>query len=128
MKNEVMIQNEKYLKENPKSTIVPAPGEPKISREYRVAVYAIEDRLREDEPAPGCGKSVLTDFFPLKHSFAEGVYQRELTVPKGMMLVTFLHRDSYFSWLVKGEATVFTEEGGKRVKGPLLITSPRGAK
>lgn len=126
-------ENKKYLKENPKSTIVPAPSRPKISQLYRKGVFAIEDRLRKtgaglEKPMKGCSETVYADFFSLKHSFAEGIYKRELFIPKGMFIVAYLHRDSYFSWIVSGKLTMLVEEGGKLLEGSAQIVSPAGSK
>jgi hypothetical protein len=115
-------QNKKYLKENPKSEIVPYPLQGPVNSLYRASVCDVEKRLEQRPDA------VYADYFPLRHSFAEGVYLRELYVPKGMFLVTKLHRVAYFSFLMFGDLTVLTEEGGKRIQGPCIIPSAAGAK
>ena len=125
-----LISNAKYLKENPKATIIPFPEETTVSRIYREGVYAVEDRLRKvgEKGVKGPGEILHTNDFPLKHSFTEGVYMRELTIPKSTFLVSFLHRESYFSYLMEGDLTMLTEDGGQRLKAPMVLTSPRGTK
>ena len=56
------------------------------------------------------------------------VYLRELFIPKGCFLVTKLHRDAYFSFLMFGALTVLTETGGAIKEGPCIIPSAAGAK
>jgi len=70
-----------------------------------------------------------TDNCPLKHSFADGMYVREIFIPKGMLLVGKIHRHSHPNFLLKGEVSVVTESGGvERLKAPLSMVSPAGTK
>jgi quercetin dioxygenase-like cupin family protein len=80
--------------------------------------------------------STLPDVFygdsescPLTHKFAEGVYVREIFIPKGMCVVGKIHKHSHPNFLLKGEVCVITEAGGKEyLKAPLSIISPAGIK
>lgn len=123
-------QNEKYLAENPLSVIVPAPAPPHISHAYREGVYAVQERLEKiaEQNINGFGEAQRAKDFPLRHSFSEGMYQRELFIPQGLFLVSHLHRDSYFSWIRQGELTMLTEEGGVRISAPMCMTSSLGCK
>jgi len=70
-----------------------------------------------------------SDNCPLKHTFADGVYVREITIPKGILLVGKIHRHSHPNFLMSGEVTVITESGGiERLKAPQSIISPPGTK
>jgi quercetin dioxygenase-like cupin family protein len=64
----------------------------------------------------------------LKHNFAEGVYVREIFIPKGSLIVGKIHKHSHPNFLMKGEVSVLTEEGPKRLKAPLSMISPAGTK
>ena len=118
----INLENKKYLKENPVSSVVPFPVQPPINHRYRKLICEVEEYLKTRP------ESLYADAFPLKHSFAEGVYMREFYSPKGMFIVTKLHTEAYFSWLKDGDVTVLNEKGGERLQGPCLITSPAGAK
>ena len=72
--------------------------------------------------------SLGNDPFPLKHSFAEGLYIRELTIPKGHFVVGKLHKDSYLNIVVTGDMTVLTENGVKRISGARHHVAPPGTK
>lgn len=61
--------------------------------------------------------NIDVDEFPVKHSFAEGVYIREILMPKNMVIVGKLHRDSYFNVMVSGDISCLTENGIKRLVG-----------
>jgi hypothetical protein len=45
------------------------------------------------------------------HLFAPGMYLRELTVPKGMLLVGKIHKHAHFLFVTKGRAEVVSEFG-----------------
>lgn len=69
------------------------------------------------------------DECPLKHTFADGVYVREIFIPKGMLIVGKIHKHSHPNFLLKGEVSVVTEENGiERLKAPLSIISKAGTK
>ena len=55
---------------------------------------------------------------PLKHSFADGCYIREVFNPKNFFLVTKIHKVSHPYFLLKGEMTIMSEDGEKRIKAP----------
>ncbi len=65
---------------------------------------------------------------PVIHHFAEGVYARELHIPKDTILTGKIHKYSQLNILSKGEISVMTETGIKRVKAPFAIVSPPGTK
>lgn len=65
---------------------------------------------------------------PVTHHFAHGVYARELFIPKGTVLTGKIHKYSQVNIMSKGELSVLTETGVKRVKAPFTIVSPAGTK
>lgn len=66
---------------------------------------------------------------PLKHSYADGIYVREIFIPKGKVLVGKIHRHEHPNFLLKGDVTVVTEEGGtERIIAPKSMISPAGTK
>lgn len=73
-------------------------------------------------------EAMVGDCFPLKHSFAKGTYVREIAIPKGMVVVSKIHKHSHPVFVLKGEISIYTEEGVKRIKAPCSFISPAGAK
>jgi hypothetical protein len=69
-----------------------------------------------------------TDPFPLKHTFAEGLYVREIRVPAGSLIVTELFKQSHATFLLQGEVSVMTEDGKSRIKAPGQWITPAGVK
>jgi hypothetical protein len=69
-----------------------------------------------------------SDMFPLKHSFSEGVYIREMFMPKGGLVVGKLYKISHTWFLLSGELEVATDEGGEYYIGPCYVNAPEGTK
>lgn len=67
--------------------------------------------------------------FPLKHSFADGLYIREISVPAGMLIVTKLFKQSHATFVLKGRLAVVTEEDGlKELVAPCAMVTKAGVK
>ena len=66
---------------------------------------------------------------PLKHSFANGIYMREIFIPAGTVLTGKIHRHSHPNVLLEGEVVVATESGGvELLKAPMAMISPAKTK
>jgi quercetin dioxygenase-like cupin family protein len=65
---------------------------------------------------------------PVTHRFSRGVYARELFIPKGTVLTGRIHKYSQINILLRGDISVLTEDGIKRIQAPFVIESPAGAK
>jgi len=64
---------------------------------------------------------------PLKHSFAPGVYARELEIPAGTLLIGKIHKHRHHNFLMKGSILVLTEANGvELLQAPLMIVSEEG--
>ena len=64
---------------------------------------------------------------PLKHSFCDGIYVREIFMPAGTVCVGKIHKHEHPNFLMKGRVTVVTEEGGmEELVAPLAMISPAG--
>ena len=64
---------------------------------------------------------------PLKHTFADGIYVREIFMPAGTVCVGKIHRHEHPNFLMKGRVTVVTEDGGlQELSAPMAIISPAG--
>jgi quercetin dioxygenase-like cupin family protein len=62
------------------------------------------------------------------HYFADGLYGREITIPAGTVLTGKIHRGEHLNFLMKGDITVWTEDGMKRLQAPAVIVSKPGTK
>lgn len=66
--------------------------------------------------------------FPLEHEFADGVYKRTIHSPAGTLVVGMIHRYAHFCVITKGDVSLLTEDGPKRVQAPYMFRSPAGSK
>jgi len=103
-------------------TIVPFPKELPENVDYRRLIYALEEKMAT------LPNVKYAEDFPLRHSFVEGVYMRELYVPRGIVFITELHRDSYVSYLTQGMITMLVEEGLRGFRAPAPMLSPAWTK
>lgn len=65
---------------------------------------------------------------PVIHHFSFGVYGRELHIPAGVVLIGEIHKFENLNILSKGEMTLVTDDGIKRVEAPFTVVSPPGTK
>lgn len=68
---------------------------------------------------------------PLKHTFAPGVYLREIFLPAGTFIVGKIHKHAHHNVIVRGHCTVVTEFGLREVDaraGHVSFVSEAGAK
>lgn len=65
---------------------------------------------------------------PLKEYFSEGVYAREITMPKGSLVVGKIHKFKNLNIMTKGELTMISIDGVKRFKAPCTVVSSPGIK
>ncbi len=64
----------------------------------------------------------------VKHYFSQGVYARELYIPKDTILVGKLHKYIQLNILSKGDISVLIDEEVKRIQAPFTVVSPAGTK
>lgn len=62
------------------------------------------------------------------HYHCDGVYAREITIPKGTVLVGEIHLKDQINVVSQGKIRVATEEGVKEIEAPCTFISPAGTK
>lgn len=88
-------------------------------------ILSFEEQLKNDDQVL-VGDNVLC---PLKHSFSDGIYVREIFLPKGMMLTGKIHKHEHPNFLMSGKVEVITEGGGyETLVGPIAMISKAGTK
>jgi quercetin dioxygenase-like cupin family protein len=65
---------------------------------------------------------------PTRHCFGNNVYVREMTAPKGVIIIGKMHKYKQVNIVVKGDISVLTEDGWKRLKAGDMFESPAGIK
>lgn len=64
----------------------------------------------------------------LTHHFSDGIYARELFIPRGTVLTGKIHRFAHLNIIPTGEILVMTEHGVKHIEGPCTLQSYPGIK
>ena len=62
------------------------------------------------------------------HYFSPGICAREITIPAGATVVGKIHKYAQLNILSKGDISVLTEDGIRRVQAPFTVVSPPGTK
>ncbi len=89
------------------------------NKAYRIALLKAEKFMRN---SPGF---VTKEFFKTEHSFADGMYIRKTTVPKGYAFLTYIHKKSHPVTMV-GDLVLIEPTGNRRVKGVNSFITPAG--
>ncbi len=98
-----------------------------VKKDFRTQIIELENKIINlDHKDVIKGDSKVC---PLKHSFSDGIYVREITIPAGMVIIGKIHKHDHPNFLLKGEVVVITEEGGKEeLKAPCSMISKPGTK
>ena len=57
------------------------------------------------------GNIVYRDKFKYKHTFADGIYVREMTIEKDEIIIGAIHKHLHVWFLLSGSISVVTEDG-----------------
>ena len=103
------------------------------AKSYKDKVKQIEDyfvSIADGENIIGNGKEIIypDKLWEYKHSFAEGLYIREMKMKKGQLGFSAIHKHSYGFFLLSGLLASSKEEGVEEFIPPCYIISPQGAK
>tara|TARA_R100000306_G_C4290048_1_gene99580 strand:- start:102 stop:605 length:504 start_codon:yes stop_codon:yes gene_type:complete len=103
------------------------------AKSYKDKVKEIEDyfvSIADGENIIGTGKEIIypEGLWEYKHSFAEGLYLREMKMKKDQLGFSAIHKHSYGFFLLSGLLASSKEEGVEEFIAPCYIISPQGAK
>jgi len=90
--------------------------------DFRKGIMAFEEKVKRLPDSFG------EDPFPLIHSFAKGLYVREIRVPDGMLTVTKIHKYSHAAFLLQGTIYIKEEWGVRKVEAPAYFITKAGTK
>lgn len=63
---------------------------------------------------------------PVTHRFSDGLYLREILMPKGTRIIGKIHATEHFNVILTGSCTVITAEGIEEFKAPHTFISKAG--
>ena len=104
----------------------------KVGLPYKDKILKLEETLiniADGVNIIGDGKTVVySDICPVKHSFVDGVYIREMKMDKGLLIVGCIHKYSHVWFLLDGKIAIATENGMKEYEGPVYVITEPGIK
>ena len=104
-----------------------------VALSYREKVQEIEDYFvsiadGKNVVAGNGSELIYPDMWEYKHSFADGIYVREMRMKQGQLGFSAIHKHSYAFFLLSGILASSKEEGVEEFIAPCYIISPRGSK
>jgi len=94
--------------------------------EFENALINISDGIIVE----GDGKHIVTEskIAPIKHTFADGVYIRQMDMMKDSIVVGAIHKHLHVWFLLTGHITVTTEDTTEDYIAPCYVVSTPGVK
>ena len=74
------------------------------------------------------GNILKSEEFPLKHTFADGIYVRQMNMKKDSIVVGAIHNHLHVWFLLTGHVTIATENTTEDYIAPCYIVSTPGVK
>lgn len=68
------------------------------------------------------------DGLPLTHTFSDGVYAREIFMPKGMIVIGHIHKTKHLNIVSTGKARVFYDGEMHEITAPYTFESNAGVR
>jgi len=104
-----------------------------VSKNSRKKILKLESdliKIADGVSVEGNGKHVLTEskIAPIKHSFADGVYVRQMDMKQGSVVVGAIHKHLHVWFLLTGDITVATEDTTEDYIAPCYVVSTPGVK
>ena len=85
--------------------------------------------IADGENIIGDGKEIVYhDKFKYKHTFADGIYVREMFISKGETVIGAIHKHLHICILLSGIIRVATEDSVNEYKAPCTVLSGPGIK
>lgn len=94
----------------------------------RQVILELQQYLVDKADGVNIVKGRVTDLFPLKHTFADGVYVRQMSMNKNTFLVGAIHKHNHVWFLLNGHITVVTEESVEEFIAPCYTLAKPGSK
>ena len=103
-----------------------------LQKGRREIILGLEEALIEiadGDIVIGNGKEVVYhDKFRYKHTFADGIYVREMFIPKGEAVIGAIHKHLHVWILLSGRIRVATEDSVEEYEAPCTVLSSPGIK
>tara|TARA_R100000781_G_C4023382_1_gene107969 strand:+ start:7 stop:477 length:471 start_codon:yes stop_codon:yes gene_type:complete len=105
----------------------------KVSRNSREKILSLEKSLiniADGINIEGDGEHVVTEskIAPIKHTFADGIYIRQMDMVKDSIVVGAIHKHLHAWFLLTGHISVATEDVTEDYIAPCYVVSTPGVK
>ena len=87
----------------------------------------IDDKIIELQSIMELGDNIANDLL-VRHYYADGLYCRELLIPKGVRLIGKTHKKEHLCLITKGFVQVISNEAVLEVEAPYIYKSMPGVK
>jgi len=98
----------------------------------REEIQALQDLLisnEDGENIEGNGKHIVhSTNFPLKHTFADGIYVRQMDMMAGSAVIGAIHNHLHVWFLLTGKLAVATENSVEEFISPCYVLAEPGSK
>ncbi len=90
-------------------------------------IETFKNQLSKIEGAVKHSTDEMQEFFPVTHDLKDGLYTREIFMPKGSLVVSFIHKQNHPSFFLEGEMSILTDAGEvKKIKAPMKVMTETG--
>lgn len=90
-------------------------------------IKEFNEQLQSIEGSVVANSDAMAEQFPLKHHIKDGLYTREIFMPKDSLVVSYIHKQNHPSFFLKGEMSILLDTGEiKRIKGPMVVQTEIG--
>jgi hypothetical protein len=105
----------------------------KVAKNNREKIIKLETSLiniSDGINVEGDGKEVVrnSSVAPIKHTFADGIYVRQMDMKKDTVVVGAIHKHLHVWFLLVGDVTIATEDTTEDYIAPCYIVSTPGVK
>ena len=103
-----------------------------VTLSKREEIQALQDMLiskADGENIEGNGKNIIhSKNFPLKHTFADGIYVRQMDMKADSLVVGAIHNHLHVWFLLTGHLAVSTEDVIEEFVAPCYVIANPGSK
>ena len=105
----------------------------KVAKNNREKIIKFENSLiniSDGVNVEGNGKEIVrnSSVAPIKHTFADGIYIRQMDMKKDTVVVGAIHKHLHVWFLLVGDVTIATEDTTEDYVAPCYIVSTPGVK
>ena len=99
-----------------------------IALSNREQIQGLQNLLVENADGVNIVTHQNSEIFPLEHTFADGIYVRQMTMNKDSLVVGAIHNHLHVWFLLSGHITVATEDESLEYLAPCHVLATPGTK